>query len=379
MKCSKCGAEIRVGSVYCESCGNPAQIVPDYNILEDDFLVSILDEKKKEEETLQRKNAKESNTQKSKSYKSKRLWDDVRFRIGIVVGMIAIVVGIMGTVLFQTSYGHYVNKGLALDKKEEYQKAVSYYEKAIDKDGTKPKAKILAADDYFRLEEYDQAESLYLQVIDMDSNNLSAYKGLITLYLTLGDYSSLNDLQAGITNQKILKLFDDSIIEAPQFSQKGGKYSDDVELTLTSEENNEIFYSDDGSDPSKKGNGMLYSQPIPMGEGTTTIKAVCKGEDGKYSQVISHKYHIIYEDPEMVEVDPAGGSFTAPTMIHINVPEGAKVYYTWDGTTPNESSPQYTGPIEMMEGNHILSLILIDKHGRKSDVTQCNYKYIANE
>ena len=42
MKCSKCGAEIKSGSVYCGSCGEAVQMVPDYNLLEDDFFVSIL-------------------------------------------------------------------------------------------------------------------------------------------------------------------------------------------------------------------------------------------------------------------------------------------------------------------------------------------------
>ena len=46
MKCSKCGAEIDAGSVFCKKCGEPVQMVPDYNILEDDFLVSLLEEEK---------------------------------------------------------------------------------------------------------------------------------------------------------------------------------------------------------------------------------------------------------------------------------------------------------------------------------------------
>lgn len=370
MKCSKCGAEIRVGSVYCQACGEPAQIVPDYNILEDDFLVSILDEKKKEEEAK-----KKAEVQEEKPEKPKKIWDDKRFRIGMIAAVIALAVGIIGTLVFLTSYGHYVNKGLALDKKEAYEKAISYYEKAIKKDSEKSKAKVLAADDYLRIEEYDKAEELYLSVIETDPNHIAAHKGLITLYLTLGDYSSLMELQNGTTNRKVLKLFEDNIVAAPLFSEKGGKFTDDVELTLTSDDGFEIYYSDDGSDPSKKGNGMLYDQPIPIQEGTTTIKAVCKSDQGKFSQVITHKYRITYETPEMVEVDPAGGSFTSPTKITINVPEGAKVFYTWDGSTPNESSPQYAEPIDMMEGNNILSLILVDKHGKKSDVAQFNYKY----
>ena len=42
MKCANCGAEIRVGCVYCPVCGKEAQIVSDYNILEDDYLDSLL-------------------------------------------------------------------------------------------------------------------------------------------------------------------------------------------------------------------------------------------------------------------------------------------------------------------------------------------------
>ena len=64
MKCSKCGAEIETGSVFCKKCGEPVQMVPDYNILEDDFLVSLLDEQQ---------NAKqESKTSDEKAVKSEK-------------------------------------------------------------------------------------------------------------------------------------------------------------------------------------------------------------------------------------------------------------------------------------------------------------------
>ena len=45
MKCANCGAELKVGSVYCYVCGKEAQIVSDYNLLEDDFLRDVLKEK----------------------------------------------------------------------------------------------------------------------------------------------------------------------------------------------------------------------------------------------------------------------------------------------------------------------------------------------
>ena len=42
MKCANCGAEIKLGCVYCSVCGKEAQIVPDYNV-EEDILKELLE------------------------------------------------------------------------------------------------------------------------------------------------------------------------------------------------------------------------------------------------------------------------------------------------------------------------------------------------
>ena len=73
MKCANCGAEIRVGCVYCPVCGKEAQIVSDYNILEDDYLDSLLQEgekpsvpsKSKQKESPNRKSRQEKNRKKA--------------------------------------------------------------------------------------------------------------------------------------------------------------------------------------------------------------------------------------------------------------------------------------------------------------------------
>lgn len=383
MKCSKCGAEIEVGSVFCKKCGEPVQMVPDYNILEDDFLVSLLDEQqnaKQESKTSEEKAVKsEKNTSNRVGKESTKkqngfvaLWKNKKARGGIIAGIIALVILIVFLVLYLTSYDHYVAKGKAADTKEEYTEALTYYNRAIKKNDAKAKAKILAANDYMKLTEYDKAEELLLSVIEKDSDNVSAYKSLIVLYLTTGSYDKLDFLQAQVTNQKIIDLFNDHLVSAPVFSVDGGKYDDDVIIELHAK-TGKIYYTLDGSDPTE--GGILYTEPFTLKEGTTTVQAVC--EDGeKVSEVIAKRYKISYADPEAPIVIPAGGSFTTPTTITVEVPEGASVYYTWDGTTPTQSSAKYTAPIDMMEGNNILSLLLVDKHGKTSNVSEYNYKYI---
>ena len=45
MVCSKCGAKLKEGCVYCSQCGQEAQIVSEINILEDDLLREIMDDR----------------------------------------------------------------------------------------------------------------------------------------------------------------------------------------------------------------------------------------------------------------------------------------------------------------------------------------------
>ena len=69
MKCANCGAEIKLGCVYCSVCGKEAQIVPDYNV-EEDILKELL-----EEDDKPNKNAS-SNGKKKKSLKNSQKTDN---------------------------------------------------------------------------------------------------------------------------------------------------------------------------------------------------------------------------------------------------------------------------------------------------------------
>ena len=66
MKCAKCGAELKKGCLYCSVCGHEAQIVSDYNVLEDDYLRSLL----KDGESA--KNPQKTEVEPKKNKKKKR-------------------------------------------------------------------------------------------------------------------------------------------------------------------------------------------------------------------------------------------------------------------------------------------------------------------
>ena len=44
MKCIYCGEDLKEGSLFCSRCGKEVQMVPDYNLFDDDYLKQVLAE-----------------------------------------------------------------------------------------------------------------------------------------------------------------------------------------------------------------------------------------------------------------------------------------------------------------------------------------------
>ena len=130
----------------------------------------------------------------------------------------------------------------------------------------------------------------------------------------------------------------------------------------------------------RKKNGILYTDAgIELDDvGKYTIKAVCKNDKGIYSDVVTCKYKTEAKAPDYPEVTPDGGTMDDITFVVITADEGCSIYYTWDGTDPTDTSARYTEPIEVPEGNNILSIIVVnDKTKLTSEIYRTNFIYHA--
>ena len=79
-------------------------------------------------------------------------------------------------------------------------------------------------------------------------------------------------------------------------------------------------------------------------------------------------------------MDPDGGTFGAPTEVSITIPQNCKVYYTWDSTDPSAASTEYTSPIQIPEGNNLLSVIAIDQStGKCSNIYRSRYEFYVEQ
>ncbi len=373
MVCANCKAQIEDGSLYCNRCGHAVQIVPDYNVLEDDELFAMIQNNPKG--NYGTKGTKDDpDDGKRGLFATQSARRVAVFFIGIFILLVA---GFFAIYSFTHSYGFLISQGQASHDGENFDRAIGYYREAMLKTDDPGEALILIAKAQVGAGYTDEAEKTLMELLTKDPENLIAFSLLEEMYEENGDLEGMESLEELAVSEKQKKIVKDTVIPAPEFSLPGGEFKDDIELSITAPKGFDIYYTLDGSAPSTH-NGTKYDgSPIELSFGSTQISAVCAKNDGRMGRVNTDTYTIIYEAPAMPVVSPSGGRLTRPTSITITTDSmDADIYYTWDGTVPTTASSRYTGPVMVPEGNSILSVIAIDSHGLISPVLQVNYIYL---
>ncbi len=384
MKCKKCGAELKAGNVYCSSCGAEIQIVPDYNALDDDISNGWQGSEMLKSQQALRKEApvKKANNQKKtpEPVSKKNETTDGKKKALIAVSCILVVLAlVLGISVFvsnnkkQNSFAYQYERAEEYKKNELPDKALECIDKALDLKRDDEDALLLKAEILGDLEKQKEQIQTLLHITELYPKQEKAYRMLVDIYVQNQDYSAMQKLAQGVTDKKILTLFDGYIPETPVFKKEPGEYDTRIQLELTSDANSQILYTVDGSDPIAKGKN--YTGEIELDEGKTLVKAVATNEFGIFSEVIEGEFIIELLVPDKPQASLPSGTYTEEKKISITVQDGCTAYYTWDGSTPNASSTRYSGSFSMKEGNNVLSVIVINKNNQMSDVARYNYIY----
>lgn len=340
MRCANCGNELKEGSLYCNACGHPVQIVPDYNEF-DDYLDNLvgnddrptdvrktvktvsdktirLDEPVRQTQTgkqqaqtvKQQTQSEKQQTQTKQScekpqsdgQKEKRAQQKKIIVISAVVCVIAIIILVAAVVRnvsksHDNSFDYQVKQAKEAYSAGDINSAVSYYEKALSIDSDNTDVRYALADIYMSKKDYDAALVLYQEIINTDPKSKDAYKKLISIYEYKKDYDAIVALRDSAKDASVLKLFADYTVSEPQFSKSSGKYKEAIEISIDADSDTKIYYSYDSDNPLKK--GERYYSPITLDkEGTYEITAVAVDDRGIESEVASVRYEIEFEAPK---------------------------------------------------------------------------------
>lgn len=63
-----------------------------------------------------------------------------------------------------------------------------------------------------------------------------------------------------------------------------------------------------------------------------------------------------------------GGEYSYYISVELTSEEGGSIYYTLDGSTPDEESQIYEAPIELEEGTTVIRSFVMDENGNSSDI-----------
>ncbi len=370
MKCPNCGAKMPVGSLYCEQCGEDIHIVPDFEPeveLNIEQTISEIAEDIKEEQQISGQDIKPQK-------KARR-----NILIAGVVGILCLLF-VTGTVLTYQyhSVSFQTEKAKRCVERQQYDKAIKYYQRALELSEDDVTLMFGLADVYFLKNNKIEYEYLLRQIIKQEnaSNEQveSAYGKLIAIYRAREDYQSINELLLSCENERVVQSYQNYVAMAPEFSIPEGYYADIQPLRLTAYGNGKIYYTLDGSKPDE--NSAQYTAPIILDDGDYTICAYFVNEYGIASEYVTKTYHIEIEALPIPTVTTVSGEYEFPTMIEISG-DDSEVYYTTDGSTPTLSSTLYTGPIPMPLGKSNFKFVRIGG-GRSSGVVERTYSLVMN-
>ena len=245
------------------------------------------------------------------------------------------------------------------------------------------------ADAYEAVGMLEDAENLYKKLYtEVDDKDPLAYRYAIQILLDqnrLFEATDLMRLAYEKTGEISFKSQREQRVPLPPTSTPdSGRYMQQCQVTLSSPQGYDVYYLIDDLDSELPENGILFSEPIVLGEGTYDIRAVSVSSD-LISDEVTMRYTVWFPTPSAPKSRLLTGEYDKPKRVYLYM-ESIKItgdtpnqvytiYYTIDGTAPTIDSPIYTDEGFMLPvGDTTLRAVAVNQYGKVSNEYVGTYK-----
>lgn len=190
----------------------------------------------------------------------------------------------------ENSYDYHYQKAISAFETHQMEEAVYQTDYCLSEEPDNVELLLLKLHIYLQQSMKEEAlETAYL-ILTYDSENEEALECIITEYIENEDYLKLSKFLEKCSVAKIRQKYSQYLASFPEYSEAEGEYDTAISLKLFSAGNGDIYYTLDGTTPSKY--STRYTSPIKLISGGYLVSSVYINEYGISSEVVIKKYFI---------------------------------------------------------------------------------------
>ena len=194
------------------------------------------------------------------------------------------------------------NNAQRMASRGRYERSISYYRSAWKLTPDRTDLPIELADVYAGSGNYTKAEYTLVSAISANPNCYELYAALCRTYVEQGKFLDAVQMLDRISSESVKETLTSQRPDAPVVSPESGYYSEYIDITVEASEDT-VYLTTDGEYPSNL--SALYSQPITLETGETTIIALSVDEEGLVSPATICGYTVSGVVEEATLADPA--------------------------------------------------------------------------